>query len=98
MSTSWKVFIGVLVVVGALFGFNYFLNSKNGEPVATNTQNTQTPAPINQVAPTPVPVGLSPNTGLDQDLSTIDAQLNIVNTNSAGVDSSLNDKPVAQTE
>lgn len=97
MSTSWKVFIGVLVVVGALFGFNYFINSKNGEPITTNTQNT---GEVKQVTPTPTPkpVGFSSNTGLEQDLSTIDGQLNMVNTSSAEVDSSLNDKPVQQTE
>lgn len=100
MSTSWKVFIGVLVIVGALFGFNYIMNLNNESPAVTDIKNTQVTQPTQPTANTTdsVTASINSSTSLDQDLSSIDAQINAVNANSAQVDSSLNDKPVAQTE
>ena len=97
MSTSWKVFIGVLVVVAGLFGFNYYVNSKNNSAELAKTETTETTPSPTQATNT-VTSSINASTGLDQDLASIDAELKTLDTNSAQVDSSLSDKPVAQTE
>ena len=101
MSTSWKVFIGVLVVVGALFGFNYYVNSKNDTTIVANTENIDqtTETTTTQTSPTDsISSSGTADESLDHDLASIDTQINAVNSSSAEVDSSLNDKPIAQTE
>jgi cytoskeletal protein RodZ len=103
MSTSTKSIIIFLIVVLILLGVWWMLAGKSqptpaqSAPVTQNVTTTtsagQAPSPATSVAGRD-----DSNTSLDQDLNSVDAQLKVVDTNSASVDQSLNDKPVAQTE
>lgn len=91
-----------LVVVLILLGVWWLSAGKNQPAPVENPLVTQTVATTTQ-AQTATPADSvsardNSNASLDQDLTSIDAQLQIVGTNSASVDQSLNDKPVAQTE
>ncbi len=99
MFKPWQVILFLLVVVLGVAGFIFWYYSvpnmmakpdTNTEPVAA--------APVVEQAPKEPEIGPSTDEGLDADLASVDAQLKVVDTNSASVEQSLNDKPVTQTE
>ena len=99
---SWKIILPVVIVIVAILGFKYMKSSKSDSsmtPITSNSQNTISTIQSNSTNSTSgISTNIKSGTSLDQDLSSIDAQMNTVNTNSAQVDQSFSDKPVAQTE
>jgi hypothetical protein len=100
MSISTKSIIIFLVVVLVIAGLWYVLAGKSQSVYPQNsavsqsvTTSTGQPRPSDSVSTRD-----NSNASLDQDLSSVDAQLNAINSNSASVDQSLNDTPVSQTE
>ncbi len=88
MSITWKIVLGIVIVLAVVLGWK-FMKSPTGTDYedATSSENST--------------YGVSKGNSdesLDQDVSSIDAQLKIVNTSSSEVDESFQDKPVSQTE
>ena len=81
MSTTWKVVLGILVILGVVWGFKYMGNPKTGSMQDSSKSSS-----------------VATDASLDADLGKIDAQLGDVSSESAQVDSSMNDKPVEQSE
>ena len=102
MSNSTKGILIFLVIVLVLFGLWYLIAGKSQPaPVAPVVTKTVTTAPAPVQPPTPTDAVLArdnSNASLSADLSSVDAQLKVVDMNSGVVDQSLNDKPIAQTE
>jgi hypothetical protein len=98
MSTAvkWVIAIIVLAALAWLVWWSGWLTSKTGQPaLGTNTQATTTPAEAQPQN------GMSANNdasdqGIAQDTAAIDAQIKAYATDSADVDSSMNDKEVTQ--
>jgi cytoskeletal protein RodZ len=103
MSNSTKAILIFLVVVLLLIGIWYLVAGKSQpapaqNPVVTQSQTEAGQAPTTSAAGSSVSARDNSDASLSADLTSIDAQLKVVDTNSASVDQSLNDKPVAQTE
>ena len=95
MSFIASFFVGIAASIGGLFGYHM-----DAQPtVKANTHldvSTQSPpAPPSGVN---VSVGAASDADLSSDLNGIDAQIKTSTDDSASIDSSLSDKPVAQTE
>lgn len=93
-----------IVLVGGAFYWYYSMPNGassadvNAQPVAQTTgDSSAATAPVNTAAAS-ISASGSSDASFDADLSTVDTQLQSVNTDSAAVDQSFNDKPVAQTE
>jgi len=87
----------LLVVVLAVVGFIYWYYASPRMMMENPADMQQIATTTEQVSNTP-DIGPSTDEGLEADLISIDAQLKAVDTQSASVDESFNDKPVAQTE
>ena len=87
MSNSTKTILVFLVVILIV------AENPTVTETAINTTPSQPATPADAVSARD-----NSNTSLSADLNSIDAQLQTVDTNSASVDQSLNDKAVAQTE
>ena len=99
MFKPWQVILFLLVVVLGVVGFIFWYYSVPGP--ANNADTTVQLASTTPDAMAPAPqqsTGPSTDAGLDADLNAVDTQMKVVDTNSAAVDQSLNDKPVTQTE
>lgn len=101
----WVVIV-VIVIVAAVWFFmmpNSSAPQGQGTPAPTSqnapaapvVQNTPTPAPAAQGALQTAPTDDS-NSALNQDLDTINNQLNGLASDSASIDQGLNDQPVTQ--
>jgi len=102
MFKPWQVTLFLLVVALGVVGFIFWYYSAPSTGITAedaNTQSAAAPTDANANAQTAaVSAGASTDAALDADLNAADAQLKTVNTDSASVDQSLNDKPVTQTE
>src|ERR1035437_4246475 len=99
MSNSTKAILVFLVVVLIVLGIWYLVAGKNQPAPSQNPATAQTVVTTTQTQSTPAD-GISQSGSSDAsfsvDLNSIDSQLQTVDTNSASVDQSLNDKAVAQ--
>jgi zona occludens toxin (predicted ATPase) len=101
MSNSTKAILIFLVVVLIVLGIWYLVAGKNQPAPAQNPATAQTAVTTTQTQSMPadsISQSGSSDASFSADLNSIDAQLKVVDTNSASVDQSLNDKPIAQTE
>ena len=69
-----------------------------GANSAASTQGASQPATEQSTAATASSVGVNQSSSIDQDLASIDTQMNGLNTDSANSDAALNDKPVSQSQ
>jgi hypothetical protein len=99
MSKTSKITIGVIIVIIAVIVW-FLMAGKN--PVSVQPTSSA-PAPQNAPAPASTSsegLSTSPtdtsNAALNQDLTSIDAQLNGLASDSANIDQGLNDQPVSQ--
>ena len=90
-----RIGIPVLVIALVIGGFWWV---KRGSPktAPAPAAQTTTTAPANNTGS--ILTKESSNASLDQDLTIIDSQMKSLDTDSANVDQSLNDKPIPQTE
>lgn len=102
--TKWIIGIGVLIIVGLGLWWSGIISSlmpSTPTPIETatttanqNQQAAQTPpAPINDL---PTQVNDASDAAIVQDSAALDMQLQSLTSDSANIDSSLNDKPVTQ--
>ena len=95
--TKWIIGIIVIILAAAALWWSGWLKMGSTGPTsqtATSTPQTQTaPQPENGMSAT----NDASNAALMQDAAAIDAQIQGLGTDSANVDSSLNDKPVSQS-
>lgn len=96
MFKPWQVILFLLVVVLGVVGFIFWYYSAPGMNIDPNLQPVTTATAETPAAPDSAT--LTTDAALDADLGMIDAQLQAVSDDSAAVDQSMNDKPVAQTE
>ncbi|MDO8469977.1 MAG: hypothetical protein Q7S84_03100 [bacterium] len=92
MSRTVKTAVIVSVVVVVVVGLWWFMRSQNA--YAPGTATDVPPAPEIGITP-PVPQNPS-GASIEQDMASIDAQLNALGSDSAAVDESLSDTPVKQ--
>lgn len=109
MFRPWQAVLFLIVFVALVGGafYWYYMPSgtnsadMNAQPTAQTTGDQATAttqqAPVDTVTAS-ISASGSSDASLDTDLNAVDAQLKAVNADSAAVDQSLNDKPVAQTE
>jgi hypothetical protein len=98
MFKPWQVILFLLVVVLGVVGFIFWYYSSPNMMAKPDTNTEPVAAVPTAPAPAEPEIGPSTDEGLDADLASVDAQLKVVDTNSASVEQSLNDKPVTQTE
>jgi hypothetical protein len=99
--TKWIIGLGVLVIIGAgLWWSGVIATLMPKAAVTTEQQATTTPQQQTQQQ---APVSDLPTAGTDnsdaalvQDSAAVDAQLTSLNSDSATIDNSMNDKPVTQ--
>ncbi|MBI5003937.1 hypothetical protein HZC00_02495 [Candidatus Kaiserbacteria bacterium] len=96
MFKPWQVILFLLVVVLGVVGFIFWYYTP-GMGSNANTNTEVAPVATDTQATVSAAVDTS-NASLDADLSAVDNQIKVVGSDSASVDDSLNDKPVAQTE
>lgn len=97
MSTSAKVITGIVVVVAIIVGVQYATQSSTKTPAAPTSNAATSSAATSDTAAAPAPAAVDSSDGsIDQDLTTLDAQIKASATDSANVDQSMNDKPVSQ--
>lgn len=96
--TKWIIGLGILIIVGIALWWSGVIANFMPKPAETAQQATSTPQQQTQQ-----PVSDLPTAGTDasdeallQDSAAIDAQLTSLNSDSANIESSLNDKPVTQ--
>ena len=87
MTKSSKIIIWAIVILVIVAGIWWYFS----RPSASPTQPIQTGS-----AGGTVTAGNNSNAALDQDLSTIDSQLNSLSADSASIDQGLNDQPITQ--
>ena len=90
MSTIWKLVLGIVVIAGVVFAIRAMSNP-NPQTSSSATQASETTQ--SNVAPAD-----TSNSGLEQDMVSIDGQIKTVDQNSASTDQSFSDTPVQQTE
>lgn len=89
MSSTAKVTVTIIVILVVLGGVYWWLLGQNApaSPGATNAGNSATQLTNGNT-----------NADLNQDLATIDAQMNGLASDSASVNQSLSDQPVTQSQ
>jgi cytoskeletal protein RodZ len=101
MSKIGKVILWIVVAVIVIGGIWWWMASKGNSPATTanlsGTPSTSTSTPATSVASTSYPQGDS-DQSINQDMTTLTAQLNGLNSDNASVTQSMNDQPVAQAE
>ena len=96
MSSKAKLAITIIVIVVALGGVYWWLTSQQGA-LAPSTAPGGASTSQNGAAQPQLTSGNS-NADLNQDLATIDAQMNGVSSDSASMNNSFNDQPVTQSQ
>jgi peptidoglycan hydrolase CwlO-like protein len=94
-----KLVLILAVVAGGVWAWAVFMPKTAPAPVAQQEQ-VQTP-PVEQKPQTPadlISASGSSDASLQADLQSLDAQVESAQSESAGVDQSFNDQPVAQSE
>ena len=86
MSSSLKAIVWIVIVVIVAGGVWWYLGSHKTEAPNTQTGNANTPAATLSQGNT--------NQNLAQDLTSIDAQMNGLASDSASVSQSMNDQPI----
>ena len=98
MSRSLKITLWVIVAIVVIGGIWWYVSwQQTAQAPAPTSSNTQQQGAVG--GNVPGPAGLSAgnsNTALTQDLSSLDAQLNGLASDSASVDQGLNDQPIQQ--
>jgi flagellar basal body-associated protein FliL len=102
----WVIIVVIVVVAAVWFFMSPKGSAPNGQGVPAPTSQNVPVAPVVQntpTAPTPAPQGAlqtaptdDSNSALNQDLATINDQLNGLASDTASIDQGLNDQPVTQ--
>ncbi len=89
------VFVLVAAVAGGLFILNNKPATKMTQPVYSIPSSTSQVKPTSYPSTTHPPTTSNTDTGIQQDLSSIDSKIKSLNSNSTNINSALNDKSVA---
>lgn len=97
MSTTGKVILWIVVAVIVVGGIWWWAASQNsGAPAVTATNGGGSPA-ASSTASTSYPQGDS-DQSINQDMASVNAQLNGLSSDNASITQSMNDQPVQQGE
>jgi hypothetical protein len=91
MSNTAKITVTIVVILVVLGGIYWWLMGQYGAPAPSGTSVNQ-PGAASQLT------SGNTNTDLNQDLATIDSQMNGFTSDSASMNQSLSDQPVSQTQ
>lgn len=95
MSIIASFFVGIATTIAGLFGYHADTHTNVQAVSHIEQKNDAPPAPVSGVN---VSIGAASDADLSSDLSAIDAQIKSSTDDSASIDASLSDKPVAQTQ
>jgi hypothetical protein len=97
MSKTGKVIMWIVIVVIVVGGIWWWMASRSTTPAATMNNSVGATATSSSTASTSYPQGDS-DQSINQDMASLNTQMNGLSSDNASVTQSMNDQPVQQAE